>query len=159
MKEIVVGVGDCQTSRDPESIIATYALGSCIGVTAYDPTHRVGGLLHAMLPDSRIHGQNVERPAMFVNTGMLELCNKLKTMGADPLHCEWKIFGGAQVMQADSYFRIGEKNVYSFTHLAEQWRLRVSTWEVQGQHNRTIKLHLGTGKVWLKMPNQEITWR
>ena len=34
--------------------ISTYALGSCVGVAAYDPGVRVGGLLHMMLPDSRL---------------------------------------------------------------------------------------------------------
>ena len=33
-----------------EGQIITYALGSCIGITMYDPAIRLGGLLHIMLP-------------------------------------------------------------------------------------------------------------
>ena len=33
-----------------EGRIITYALGSCIGITFYDPVTRLGALLHIMLP-------------------------------------------------------------------------------------------------------------
>ncbi len=29
-----------------------YALGSCLGITTYDPVAKVGGLVHVMLPDT-----------------------------------------------------------------------------------------------------------
>ena len=44
-----VGVGDMKVSSDPGDTIVTFALGSCLGVTIYDPVTRVGGMLHAML--------------------------------------------------------------------------------------------------------------
>src|ERR1035438_3159463 len=52
--EIVVGIADCRVGDVPGQILATYALGSCIGLSVYDPTVVVGGLLHFMLPDSTI---------------------------------------------------------------------------------------------------------
>ena len=48
--KVVVGVGDLAVSNNPSAVLTTYSLGSCIGVTIYDPVTRAGGLLHAMLP-------------------------------------------------------------------------------------------------------------
>ena len=50
--QVAVGVGDCRVSNDPECVLVTYALGSCIAVLIHDPTAGVGGLLHFALPDS-----------------------------------------------------------------------------------------------------------
>ena len=38
----------------PDEVLVTYSLGSCIGLSLYDPVARVGGLLHAMLPLSSL---------------------------------------------------------------------------------------------------------
>ena len=50
----VVGVGDCCVSGDPDAVLVTYALGSCIAVVIHDPVSKVGGLLHYMLPESSL---------------------------------------------------------------------------------------------------------
>ncbi len=48
---IKVGMADYKVGRSPSTLIS-YGLGSCIGVSLYDPLRKVGGLLHIMLPDS-----------------------------------------------------------------------------------------------------------
>ena len=63
--EVVVGVGDCRVATRPFGFIATYALGSCVGVVVYDWKSRVGGLLHAMLPDSSIDNSCARVPTRF----------------------------------------------------------------------------------------------
>ena len=64
--KIVVGVADLQVARDPSKSIITYALGSCIGVTLYDPVAKVGGMLHFMLPESTVSAEKAAaNPAMF----------------------------------------------------------------------------------------------
>ena len=49
-KDIKVGIGDVQFSRNKDRLI-TFALGSCIGITFYDPMTKAGALLHIMLPE------------------------------------------------------------------------------------------------------------
>jgi len=69
--KIVVGMADMQVSKEPEAMLISFALGSCIGVTLYDPLIRVGGLLHFMLPDSQIDPQKSQKnPWMFADTGI-----------------------------------------------------------------------------------------
>ena len=48
---IKVGMADLQVAKAPDSLI-TLGLGSCIGLTLYDPVTKIGGMVHYMLPDS-----------------------------------------------------------------------------------------------------------
>ena len=49
---LVVNISDFKISNNPGDHIVTYSLGSCLGVTVYDPTLRLGGMIHCLLPDS-----------------------------------------------------------------------------------------------------------
>lgn len=148
-------MADCQVSNDPNLSIVTFALGSCLGVCVHDKVNRVGGLLHLMLPDSTINRANVDRPAMYADTGFPLLLKMMERLGALPGRLTCKIFGGAQVLNADSYFRIGEKNIRAAENLTRQYGLRVQVWEVGGQVNRTIRLNVNTGEVKIRVPNRE----
>jgi chemotaxis protein CheD len=156
--EIVVGVADCQVCGRQNGIITTYALGSCLGITAYDPINRVGGMLHAMLPTIKSHQHRETKRAMFVDSGMSELVAQLQKLGISGRGLEFKVFGGARVLQADEFFNIGAKNIQMMRDIATQYNLRVRTWEVAGNLNRTIKLNLSDGRVRLRMPNQPEAW-
>ncbi len=73
----VVAVGDMKIGRDAD-LIVTHALGSCLGLVVYDPVEKVGGLLHAMLPLSKINPDKAKaNPYMFVDTGVPALFKAL----------------------------------------------------------------------------------
>ena len=73
----LVPIGDMKIGQTPE-VLATEALGSCLCLTVYDPILQVGGLLHAMLPLSKINTQKAaQNPFMFVDTGIPELFQRL----------------------------------------------------------------------------------
>lgn len=47
-----------------DDVLVTYSLGSCIGVALYDPEACVGGMIHCMLPLSKIDpAKGKSRPA------------------------------------------------------------------------------------------------
>jgi chemotaxis protein CheD len=150
---VVVSVADLKASNRANAVLATFALGSCLGVTCYDPVNKVGGLLHAMLPDAANRRRPEQIAAMFLDTGVPALLQSIAKLGGDPSVCDWKVFGGARVMLADNYFNIGARNVEMMKRLAVEHQLRVSLWEVGGQLNRTIKLFLDNGEVRLRMPS------
>ena len=67
MRHIIV-VGDMKTG-EKEDFLVTYALVSCLGLIVYDPQVQIGGLLHAMLPLSKINRDKAQaNPFMFVDT-------------------------------------------------------------------------------------------
>ncbi|HEY8965950.1 MAG TPA: chemotaxis protein CheD [Candidatus Methylacidiphilales bacterium] len=159
-RETIVGVADIKMASGASWIITTYALGSCLGITLYDPAKKIGGMLHAMLPDSKLHqSQGATKIAMFLDSGMNELLAQLRKAGANERNLECKVFGGSQVMSADKFFRIGDRNVETFKTLSQSLGLRVGVWEVGGHVNRTIKFYLESGQVSVRTPNQPLFWK
>ncbi|MCR4947175.1 MAG: chemotaxis protein CheD, partial [Lachnospiraceae bacterium] len=49
---IKVGMADLKVAGTSDDVLITLGLGSCIGIALYDPTIKLGGLAHIMLPDS-----------------------------------------------------------------------------------------------------------
>src|ERR1700677_635414 len=95
-KTFVVGVADMVVSNDTSAEIVTYSLGSCLGITIYDPVKKIGGLLHIMLPDSTIDAAKaMSAPFMFVDTGVPRLFHAAYNLGADRNRLAVKVAGGA----------------------------------------------------------------
>ena len=81
---IVIGISDMKVSNKPRDVLVTYALGSCIGLSVYDPFARVGGLLHYMLPDSTLDaGKAKENPYMFTDARDASVFKACYALGAD----------------------------------------------------------------------------
>ena len=154
MPTIIVGVADLKISTEPATYIATHALGSCLGITFHDAKRRIGGMLHAMLPTSKItQGEKISE-AMFLDTGIPKLLTALIRAGAKKADIRCKVFGGAQLMATDNFFRIGSKNIDMFYRLSQEIDLDVVSWEVSGRVNRTIRLNNLTGDVIVKIPSK-----
>ena len=84
VSSMIVGISDCKVTRDADSVLVTYALGSCIAVAMHDPVTKVSGLLHYMLPESAIDAKKAEQnPFMFADTGIPRLIEAVKAAGGD----------------------------------------------------------------------------
>ena len=91
---IKVSMADLKVAKAPDSL-TTLGLGSCIGLTLYDPASKIGGLVHYMLPDSTKLRNNTNI-AKFGDTGIRELYNQMIKNGANPRRMVAKIAGGAK---------------------------------------------------------------
>ena len=99
MAELIrVGMADYKVGRAPASLIS-YGLGSCIGISLYDPQAKVGGLLHIMLPDST-QARPTDNPAKFADTGLPLMLQKVLELGASRSRLVAKMAGGAQMCLA-----------------------------------------------------------
>src|ERR1039458_5740670 len=108
---LTVGVGDCKVSSAAGSVLATYALGSCIAVAIHDPVAAVGGLLHFMLPESSLNPDKAsQNPFMFADTGIPLLFHAVYKLGAEKRRLVVRALGGAQVMDEQGVFNIGRRN-------------------------------------------------
>ncbi|HVS51306.1 MAG TPA: chemotaxis protein CheD [Opitutaceae bacterium] len=153
-QRVVVGVGDMGVSNNPSFTLSTYALGSCVGIAAYDPTAKVGGLLHIMLPDSSISADKAQRqPAMFADTGLPLLMNSLVGLRAEPSRLRLMLAGGASVLNVADNFKIGERNIRATSDWLRKHGFAVRHAVLGGTINRTVYLNVGTGAITLKMPN------
>jgi chemotaxis protein CheD len=151
MTPIVVGVGDCQVSADPQSVLVTYALGSCIAVMIHDPVAGVGGLLHFMLPESSLDRTKAgEKPYMFADTGIPLLFRSAYQLGADKRRLVVSAAGGAQMMDPQGVFNIGKRNHVSMRKILWKAGVLVHAEDIGGISSRTVRLEIQTGRVLLR---------
>lgn len=145
---LVVGISDMKLSLDTNSYLTTYALGSCIGVVAYDPIKHIGGMLHFQLPNSKNHQDSASKnPYMFADVGIPLLLEGLKAIGASFGHTKIGIYGGASILNDNGMFKIGIQNVRMAKKILWQQCLRISNEVVGGDKGRTVSLDIETGNV------------
>lgn len=156
-KTLVVGVADMVVSNDPGAELVTYSLGSCLGITIYDPVKKIGGLLHVMLPASEIDSAKAaDTPFMFMDTGLPRLFHAAYHLGADRSRLTIKAAGGAQLLDDRKVFNIGGRNFQVLTDLIARNGLVIHAQDVGGTSSRTLRFDLGTGKVTIKSPGADI---
>jgi chemotaxis protein CheD len=152
-QRVVIGVGDLAVSNSTQDVLSTYALGSCIGVIAYDPAQKTGGILHYMLPDSTISPEKANKqPAMFADTGLPLLFRSLAGLKAERGRVRLLLAGGASVIAGSDPFKIGERNTAKATEFLRAHGLNVSHADTGGSVNRTVHLEINTGVVTIKRP-------
>jgi chemotaxis protein CheD len=109
--KVTVGISDMKVSNNVKETLITYSLGSCIGVLIWDPLVKVGGLLHYMLPDSRLDKERAQqRPYMFADTGIPALFKECYSLGAVKGRLIVKVVGGSQILDPTGLFSIGKRN-------------------------------------------------
>ena len=155
--QVFVTIADLRHSNNPKASLTTVALGSCLGVTCYDPSTKIGAMLHAMMPNAQKYPDFTANPARCVDSGVQEMVTRLVGLGANRATLELKVFGGAQVLHAGDFFSIGRQNVEMMQTVAAAEQLNVKVWEVGGAVNRSIRLQLDDGRVHLRMPNRPET--
>jgi chemotaxis protein CheD len=151
----VIGVADLAISNSPEEILITYSLGSCIAVVIFDVRARVGGMLHYMLPESSLDQEKARKnPAMFADTGITSLFRQSYQFGARKENIVVKAVGGAQILDENGVFNIGKRNYLAMRKLLWRNNVLVAAENVGGNVNRTVRLEMNTGRVFVKTSGQ-----
>jgi len=154
--EYIVSVGDMKVGSDGDMIV-THALGSCLGLTVYDPVAKVGGLLHAMLPLSKINKEKAEKnPYMFVDTGVPELFRDLFKLGGQKSRLIVKAAGCGQPLCNNEIFKIGERNFTVLKKLLWKNNVMLRAQTVGGSDSRTVHFDLATGQVMISSKGVKI---
>lgn len=149
--KLIVGVADMKISKDAQDVIVTHALGSCLGIAAYDAAGRVGGMLHVMLPQSEVNPAKASaNPYMFVDTGVPAFFRELWAAGALKGRLTVKVAGGAAIqVSGEDRFAIGQRNYLLLRKLLWKNGVLIKAEDVGGNAPRTMYLDMGTGRVWL----------
>lgn len=150
MKQIVA-VGDMKVGKDGD-VLVTHALGSCLGLIIYDPVARVGGLLHAMLPLSKINLQKAEsNPFMFVDKGVPLLFKTVYQMGGQKQRLIVKAAGCGSPLGKNAMFKIGERNYTVLKKLLLKNNILLEAEDVGGTDSRTVNVDLSSGQTTIRI--------
>ena len=151
MADLIVGISELKVSNNPDDVLVTFALGSCIAVAVYDPLVKVGGLLHYMLPDSTLDPQKAQnQPGMFADTGIPLLFRSCYLLGGQKKRMVVKVAGGARILDDTNFFRIGQKNITALRKIFWKNNVMIDAEDTGSNYNRTVRLDLSNGKFLLK---------
>ncbi|WP_022666473.1 chemotaxis protein CheD [Desulfospira joergensenii] len=147
----IVGVADMKVSNNTAESVITYSLGSCIGLVIYDPAVRVGGILHYMLPESSIDREKAARkPYMFADTGIPRLFKTAYALGAKKPRMKIYVAGGAEILDQKGFFNIGKRNYMALKKIFFKNKVMISQQNVGGNVNRTVRIEIATGDIFVK---------
>ncbi len=145
---VKVGMADLNVCKSPDGI-TTLGLGSCVGICIRDPIAKVGGMAHAMLPDSTQIANNSNR-AKFADTGIDDLVKKIIALGGVKSRFEAKIAGGAQMFtfqNKSDMVRVGERNVQASKKKLKELGIPLRAEDTGLNYGRTIIYYPEDGRL------------
>ncbi len=146
-----------QVSNRYEDVLVTYSLGSCVGLSLYDPVANVGGMIHCMLPLSKIDPAKAQgNPCMFTDTGVAKLLQAVFDLGADRRRLVAKVAGGANLLDEKGLFKIGERNHTVVRKMLWKNNVMVGAEDVGGSASRTMHLYMDSGRTTIKSGGKEV---
>ncbi|MEF2244540.1 MULTISPECIES: chemotaxis protein CheD [unclassified Paenibacillus] len=144
---VKVGMADLNIALNGD-VLKTTGLGSCVGLTLFDPLRKIAGMAHVMLPSSNIARDLQFNVAKYADTAIPDLLQKMIESGAKRDRLQAKMAGGAQMFtfagQTDS-LRIGPRNVESCMHLLQELGIPVLGQDTGGSYGRTIEFDSSSG--------------
>jgi chemotaxis protein CheD len=146
----VLGIAEVSVSNQAEDVIITYALGSCLGITAWDPVTKVGGMVHVMVPSSTIDPDRAAtNPGTYVDTGIATLLSDVIRAGATKARLVITAAGGAETGGAGQgdFFQIGKRNFVALKQVLWKQGVLLKKHDVGGTTPRTMSLAVGSGEV------------
>lgn len=127
-------------------------LGSCVAMTAWHPTLKVGGMCHYLLANEPSH-KHPDSRSNDCRYAVHALAEMKKAMQAFANVGEYKlgIFGGGDMFAYSAPTSIGHDNIA----FARQWlrreKLQPTQTDVGGRISRSLMLVMSTGEIQLKL--------
>ncbi len=149
-RRCAIRMGELAVARN-DGILRTL-LGSCIGIALYDRRHRVGGLVHVVLPKSRGPG---DPPGKFVDTAIPALCSQMEELAGCTLKPAARIAGGANMFSTNVTRAIGAQNLEATERLLGELRIPLVGRHCGGEQGRRMSLDTTTGVITIEIVGSE----
>jgi chemotaxis protein CheD len=160
-RRLVVGIGELAVSDDPDEVIVTHALGSCIAVCLFDPVAGVAAMLHFLLPESKINQERArQQPGAFADTGIPLLFQSAYKQGLDKKRAIVRLAGGAELGEhANGSLQIGRRNTLAAKNLLWKNGVLINSQDVGGSTPRTVHLSTANGRMQIFNGREQIKER
>lgn len=131
-----------------EASVVRTLLGSCVGITLWNPKRRLGGMCHFLLPQ-RAPDPNGGLDGRFGEEAVQMLVEALLRQGTKPSDYEANLFGGADALPDNAKVKtnIGERNIAKGWELIDHHGFRLIDVDVGDRVPRTVQLNMADGKV------------
>jgi chemotaxis protein CheD len=128
---------------DGDDLALTTVLGSCVAACLHDPSARVGGMNHFLLPgdDRNFNPRDAERYGVHL---MELLVNGLMQLGARRDRLQAKLFGGARVVRGLS--DVGRKNGEFAERFLRYEGIAIVSQDLGGDRGRRLQFWPASGR-------------
>lgn len=146
-----IGIGQMKISQDRKDILVAANLGSCLGISVYDPMQKVGGMIHCLLPISKSDPAKAKKfPGMYVDTGVAKLFKEILQLGCSKKKLIVAVAGGSNINDANNHFQVGRRNYTVLRKFLWQNNILIRAENVGQDAPCTLALKIDSGEVWLK---------
>jgi chemotaxis protein CheD len=147
-KKINIHIGGIHAAIDP-TIIETL-LGSCVAACLFDPSTRIGGMNHILLPE-KPDIKVFDASTRYGINAMELLINRIMILGGRRPNIVAKVFGGSRLFPSISKEKgTGRKNTQFVLDFLRTEKIKVISKNTGGHDTRRIYFHTDTGEVFLK---------
>ncbi|USX21288.1 chemotaxis protein CheD [Oxalobacteraceae bacterium OTU3REALA1] len=122
-------------------------LGSCVSVTLWHPSRRIGAMSHFLLPGNG-HRKSHDKPGMYGDDAMHLLLDGLARHDVEPGQCQAKIFGGGAMFPRNPKARdIGLQNGDFARQMLHKNGIHVVSESLFGEGHRQLIFTIRSGDV------------
>lgn len=162
-EHVPVRISEFCVAKGP-AVLKSYGLGSCVGVTLYDPKIKVGGLAHVLLPSGKKVPSSQQNPLKFADIAIEKMRDELVREGCDPKRLVAKIAGGANMfshrynINPDQVVKpgIGKRNVQAVKKKLKELGIKLVSEDVGGETGRTLEFDTESGKMHVASPGGKV---
>ncbi|MDY6905008.1 MAG: chemotaxis protein CheD [Thermodesulfobacteriota bacterium] len=158
MKHLIIGIGEYDATNTTDTVLKTFALGSCVAVILLHPPTRTIGMAHVAFPESKADPVRCkELPGYFVDTAIPVLIDRMNAVSGNAKAKGYrvKLAGGAKVMDPNGLFNIGNRNVLAVKKSLWKYGLGPVAEDIGGAISRTVAVHVNTGKIVISSPGRD----
>ena len=93
---------------------------------------------------------------MFADTGVPLLFEAVRRLGAEKERLVVKVAGGAQFLDEQNIFNIGERNIEALGQLLSENGVVITAQDLGGMTSRTMRMELATGRITIHSPMKDV---
>lgn len=153
-----VDIAMMKIARAPVQLYSL-GLGSCIGVAIYDPSIKIGGLIHILLPTCVGFENGNHSKTKFADSGITALVDALVIAGASRIRLKAKMAGGASMFitkNTSGIHEIGKRNIQSGRDTLKLLGIELLAHDTGGNKGRTIIFDIDTGQLTIKTAEKAV---
>jgi chemotaxis protein CheD len=126
-------------------------LGSCVAITFWHPTLRLGAMCHYLLPTRPAPKKVLE--GNYADEVIQIIANRFQNQGLRAGDFQVKMFGGSDMfpdLSLDEILSVGSKNIHMGERQLEALGFSVTTSDLAGVAQRMVIFELWSGDVWVR---------
>lgn len=123
-------------------------LGSCVAITLWNPSRRIGGMCHFLLPN-RVRAPGMPRDGRFGEESLEMLVEALTKAGTKPQDYTVHLYGGADTMSDTQGIKlnVGERNIEQGWTLIDRYGFNLENVDVGDHVPRNVSMTFHDGEV------------